>query len=134
RRNTSLGLQPRVNFRLGQGDLALAASAGMVSHRNQTIFQSPELGRVVFSASPLVNFYHDVKLSYTYWPTAHFGVEINLIRTDMYHQSDFDPAGNYDLSPDNFINPTQAFAPESFQFTAGKAEAYFVGLAIVHRW
>lgn len=137
RKNILLGFQPRMNYRLGQGDLALSVTAGAVAHRNQTSFRSPELGRAIFSSAPLVDFYYDLKVGYTYWPTARFGVEVSLSRTDLRHgdnRSNLDEAGNYIFTAENFINPTQAFDPGAFQFMAESAQAVFFSLAIVRRW
>ncbi len=137
RKNLMLGLQPRVNYRIGQGDLALAPGVGVVHHRNLTSFRSPELGRADFRATPMSDLYFDLNLSYTYWPTTRFGLLFSISYVALQHQGNAastDEAGNYIFTSQNFINTTQAFAPESFQFPVAPSRNTFLNLGLVHRW
>ena len=77
-----IGLQPRGNFRLGQGDLGFSLAAGATLLTQQTDVISPDLNTTVsVFGNPAIFPYVQLELSYTYWATDALGLKLGLAST-----------------------------------------------------
>jgi len=69
-----IGLQGKLNFRIGQGDLSLSGAFGVNRHTNLTRARSPYPFYVRMKMEPLTDYYTNVQLGYTYWATPRLGL------------------------------------------------------------
>lgn len=83
--NRYLGFQPRFNYRVGQGDLSLSMAMGVVHHRNVLRFASPEPYTARLGFRPLIDYYFQLSLGYTYWPTQRIGFSMSLSHLSLEH-------------------------------------------------
>lgn len=73
-RNLFVGLQGKLNYRVGQGDLSLTSALGLLRHSNLVQASSPFPFRAELRMAPLITGYHFVQIGYTYWATPKFGL------------------------------------------------------------
>lgn len=83
--NFFLGLQAKLNFRIGQGDLSLSGSYGLVRHSYLVRASNAAQLQAQFKMLPLTDTYTDFTLGYTYWANAKFGLMIGFNVLKMNH-------------------------------------------------
>jgi hypothetical protein len=69
-----IGLQTKLNYRIGQGDLSLSGAYGFVLQGNRVRARSPNLFTAELRMAELTYNYFSIGLGYTYWATPRFGV------------------------------------------------------------
>lgn len=83
--NRFLGIQPRFNYRLGQGDLSAFASLGLLHHRNVLELTSPHPWSSRLGFTSLVDYYYSIGAGYTYWPTSKIGFVVEITHYRFEH-------------------------------------------------
>lgn len=83
--NRFLGIQPRFNYRLGQGDLSAFASIGLLHHRNVLELTSPHPWSSRLGFTSLVDYYYSIGAGYTYWPTSKVGFVVEITHYRFEH-------------------------------------------------
>ncbi len=76
--NVFLGLQAKLNYRVGQGDLSLSASYGIVRHANLVRATSPLPFSARIRMAPLTYSYFNIHFAYTYWATPRYGLMVGF--------------------------------------------------------
>lgn len=126
------GLQARLNHRMGQGDLAVSATAGLSRHL-KVINAVTEFGeKEQLRANSLFSLYHQLRAGYTYWPRQDFGLELAVSWLSMYHSgsaSADSPTRSYDYFDDNLQPVTITRSPQPVN-----THNYYLTLAVVRRW
>lgn len=68
---------PELNFRIGQGDLSIAAQFGFIYNKSKVFMASPT-ANYMLRYKPTLDTYNSLSFSYTYWPQERFGVRIGV--------------------------------------------------------
>lgn len=77
-RNLFAGLEAKLNYRIGQGDLSFGVTFGMLRHGSLFQARSPRPFRAELRMEPLLYGFHKVQIGYTYWATSKFGLVMGL--------------------------------------------------------
>lgn len=136
-RNIGAGIQPRFNYRIGQGDLGLAVTGGVTWHQNTVLFSGPSLGRATQVSEPLEAIFQEGEISYTYWPTVHFGIALSVSYVAIQlkqSEQNVSSEGEYLFNSIDFIDRTDAIDSRQLAFRVRDQKSYFLNLAIVHHW
>ncbi|NJC25253.1 hypothetical protein [Neolewinella antarctica] len=117
-RNVQVGIQPRVNYRIGQGDLSAAITIGTMFHRHTETITNPDLpGEVRIYYQSYVDPYYQFELGYTYWASKSVGVAVSLSKTTQRWI-----AGSGFVSSDDGL---QAYDIDRIDGDLGSFESYF---------
>ncbi len=77
---------PELNFRIGQGDLSIAAQFGFIYNQSKVFLANATDGYGLQYKSTL-DTYNSLAFSYTYWPQERFGVRIGIQFQDWLSSS-----------------------------------------------
>lgn len=139
--NWLVGVQPRFNYRVGQGDLSLAPTIGLVHHTHRNLITSPDLDDLVeVKYAPLLNTYLQAELSYTYWATRVAGLYVGVSYLYLGHGENrnqgvsVDGQAFYELTEVNNAGDLGAVgvAP-SFQDRIRVRHQYYLNVGLVFR-
>lgn len=85
-----LGVAPRLNYRLGQGDLSFTIGLGIMHHRHSKILDRPDEESIQVEYVPVTKPYGEIGVGYSYWvsPKLGFMASANYLR--LQHDGDYE--------------------------------------------